>query len=331
MAATVALVASGCGGDDADDSVADPPATADESDAKTDAGETEATEPPAEAVESDSTDSSGGAPDGDFPIPVAKYTAHGPDASTTVAPPCGRGNVEKGGDLFRVTPPDGFEWSGTSGGSGRDEITFRDADGASLVFIEAATADELSLVADWEVVGPANAEITINDDVIPVMEVIAEGSTAYAMVDLPYLGPLPLLQDGEARGTAIVTSPDEGRPTLDEAIEILETVRVERCAAMKQAFVWASAGGFAPVPSFEPDPLGKTRPDEPQPAIQGLPSISAYSTEQLAYIMSVEEDRSLCAAEAAVAEWGDDPLGYLHAVTPTGTFHEEFDAVIAHC
>jgi hypothetical protein len=332
-AAVFAVIAAGCGGDDAgDDSVPEPPAEGSVGDAGLAAGEAETTEPPNDVAESDSTvDAADDTADGDFPIPVAKYTAHGPDAATTVAPQCGRGNLDKGGDLFRATPPDGFEWSGTSGGSGRDEITFRDGDGVSLVFIEAATPDELSLVADWEVVGPTGTGITINDDAIPVMEVVAEGSTAYAIVDLPYLGPLPLLQAGEARGTAIVTSPDEGRPTLDEAVEILETVRVERCAAMAQAFVWASAGGFAPVPSFEPDPLGKTRPDQPQPAIQGLPSISAYSIEQLAYIMPVEAGRSQCAAEAALMTWGEDPIGYIQAVTPSGTFQQEFDAIIADC
>lgn len=326
MAAVLAVAAVGCGGDggSAEEPAEDPPATDTGEDANPPADDEE---PLDDAVASEPGVGTGG----DFPVPVAKYTASGPESAATVAPKCGRGNLDHGGDLFRVTPPTGFEWSGTSGGSSRDEITFRDVDGVSLVLIEAVTPDELSLVADWEVVGPTGTEITIDGEPIPVMEVVAEGSTGYAMVDLAYLGPLPLLQEGEARGTAIVTSPDEGRPTLDEAVAMLETVRVERCAAMAQAFIWASAGGFAPVPSFEPDPLGKTRPDQAQPAIQGLPTVSAYSVEQLAYIMPVDDERSMCAAEVALATWSEDPMGYLRAVTPTGTFQQEFDAAIAVC
>ena len=53
--------------------------------------------------------------------------------------------------------------------------------------------------------------------------------------------------------------------------------------------------------------------------------------EQLAYIMPVDEARSTCAAEAALAAWGDDPIGYLRATTPSGTGRDELDALIADC
>lgn len=331
MVAALTVVACGGGDDDAEPDAAteaptddagqptdDDPGTDSDADQDAGAGDDVSPEPPA-------------APSGEFEVPVARFAAHGPGAANTIAPPCGVGNEDRGGDLFRFTPPPEFSWTGSSGGSGRDEIEVIGPDEVTLTFVEATTPSELSLVDGYAVVGPTGTEVTIDGTSIPVMEVTAEGSTAYALVDLPYLDPLPLLMEGAAWGTAIVYSDTEGRPTLDEATAILETVRVERCAAVSQALIWGAGGGFGAVPRFEPDPLGKTWPDEPQPAILGLPALDAYSVEQLAYLMPVEAERSTCAAETALAEWGDDPLGLLKAVTPSGTQRDEFAALIAEC
>jgi hypothetical protein len=264
-------------------------------------------------------------------VPIARYAAHGPQAANTIGPPCGQGNLPNGGDVFRFTPPEGWSWTATSSGSGSDEVDILDPDGVRFTVHEAKSAEERDFLSGWEVLGPAGVDLDLGGASFPMTEVTVAGGIGYAIVDLPYLGPLPLLPTGDQLGTVVVTSETEGRPTPDEAVAILASVRVERCAVISEAIVWAAAGGFAPVPRFEPDPLGKTWPDQPQPAIVGLPTLGAYTIEQLAYLMPVDEASAVCAAEAALAAHADDPMGYLRALVPSGTQQEELADVIAGC
>lgn len=266
----------------------------------------------------------------DAEVPIARFAGHGA-ASNTITPTCGLGELQHGGDLFRFTLPDGWSWKGTSGGSGSDEIEVLDPDGASFLVIEAKSAEEKDFLTGWELVGPTGVELDLGGTPYPMSEVRVGGSVGYAIVDLPYLAPLPVLLDVGQLGTLVVTSGMDGRPTAEEAAAILETARVERCSAVSEAIIWAAAGGFAPVPRFEPDPLGKTWPDQPQPSIVGVVGLDAYTVEQVAYLMPVEEARALCAAEAAIAAYADDPLGYLKVLVPSGTFRDELDALIADC
>ncbi|MFP5488951.1 MAG: hypothetical protein ACLGHQ_11670 [Acidimicrobiia bacterium] len=321
--ASFAVLAAGCGGGD-DGGALDPtdvevgaPAVPD-----VDAGaDDEATE--------DAPDAPAGVASG-AEVPIARFAGHGA-VPNTITPLCGLGELQNGGDLFRFTLPDGWSWKGTSGGSGSDEIEVLDPDGTSFLVTEAKSADEKGFLTGWEVVGPTGVDLDLDGTAYPMSEVRIDGAVAYAIVDLPYLGPLPMLQDGLQLGTLVVSSSTDGRPTVEEAVAILETARVERCAAISEAIIWASAGAFAPVPRFEPDPLGKTWPDQPQPSLTGVLRLDTYTVEQLAYLIPVEEDRARCAAEVLAAAFADDPLGYLKALVPSGTFRDEFDALIADC
>jgi hypothetical protein len=314
----VAITASCGGGDDS---------STDESGAAGAAAGVPPTAPVIDDGEAERETVAGGAPI----VPIARFAAHGPQAVNTIGPPCGQGNLPNGGDIFRFTPPEGWSWTGTSGGSGSDEVEILDPDRVRFTVHEAKSAEEKDFLSGWEVLGPTGVDLDLGGESFPMTEVTVEGGIGYAIVDLPYLGPLPLLPTGDQLGTVAVTSETEGRPTPDEAAAILETVRVERCAAISEAIVWAAAGGFAPVPRFEPDPLGKTWPDQPQPTIAGPPTLVAYTVEQVAYLMPVEGSRATCAAEAAIAAYAGDPLGYLKAFVPSGIQQDDFADLIADC
>jgi hypothetical protein len=263
-------------------------------------------------------------------IPVARFTAHGPQAGNTIGPACADGIEPRGGDIFRFTPPDTWTWRGTSGGTGSDEVTF-DGDGATM-FVRVSGYDyDTANLFGWEVVGPSGIDLDLGGEAVPMMEVKLGDRDGYAIVDLPYLGPLPLVTAGSALGTVILTSDDPERPTVDEARELLSTVRVERCEAVAQALIWGPAAGVHLVPRFEPDPLGKTYPDQEFPSFD--PTVSAlrsYTVEQLAYLLPVDESLARCVAER-IQEEEDSPIAHLLYLAPSGNNKEALAEIVAGC
>jgi hypothetical protein len=266
----------------------------------------------------------------DVPVPVARFAAHGPQAANTIGPPCADGIDTRGGDVFRFTPPASWEWRGTSSGTGSDEVELVDADGVSMYVAESAYDTDTAILPGWSVTGPSGVDLDLDGETIPMMNVTLDGAPGYAIVDLPYLAPLPLLSAG-ALGTVAVTSDVAGRPTIEEATELLESVRIERCEAVGQSLIWGPAGGVHLVPRFEPDPLGKVYPDQPQPAYEPTKSaLASYSVEQLAYLMPVGADVAACAASQAQG-LASDPIAYLKMLTPTGTNKQQLADIVASC
>jgi len=264
-------------------------------------------------------------------IPIARFTAHGPQAANTIGPGCANGIDTRGGDIFRFTPLTTWTWHGTASGSSYDEVTLT-ADDVQMSVIEAAYDYEKDALEGFAIVGPSGVDVAIDGVTVPIIQITLDNTPGYAIVDLPYLGPLPTIKGGFALGTVVLTSDAPGRPTIEEATELLGSVRVERCEAVAQAMIWGPAVGVHLVPRFEPDPLGKAYPDQRQPAYAPTTwALNAYSLEQVAYLMPVDKDRAMCAAAKAVEVNAANPVGYLTMFFPNGTNKVALDAIVAAC
>jgi hypothetical protein len=264
-------------------------------------------------------------------VPTARFTAHGPDAPNTIGPACSDVAEQRGGDVFRFTPPASWSWKGTSGGTGPDEVSLT-ADDVIMYVTEASYDYETERLTGWTVVGPSGVDLDLGGESIPMMEITLDGADGYAIVDLPYLYPLPQLGDDGALGTVALTSDTPGRPTLDEARELLETVRIERCAAVGEALIWGPVAGVHLVPRVDPDPLGKPYPDQPQPAFEAAKSpLESYSLEQIAYLLPVEAGVAACVAEEARIIGAGNPIAYFQFFIPSGTHKEVLAGAVAGC
>ena len=330
LAVALAMAIAACGGDDSDD-MSD---AIDEAldDIQDDQPDQQVESPPLpDAGDSDGSEQASGG-DAATPVPIARFAAHGPQAENTIGPVCGMGINTDGGDVFRFTPPQGWTWKGTSGGSSYDQVTVKDPNDVSLVVTESAYDYDTAVIIGWQVIGPAGADIEIDGTTLPIMEVSVEGDPGYAIVDFDYMSPIPVLTTGASLGTVALTSSEPGRPTLAEAEELLGSVRVERCSAVGEAMIWGPVGGARLVPRFEPDPMGKTYPNQPQPAYDpSLSPLDSYTLEQIAYLMPVEADVAMCAAEKAVEFGAGNPIGYIYMLTPSGTALADLEALIAEC
>lgn len=333
LALAFALTVVGCGGDDDTDASAgtsvDSGEQEQEQEVETPSPTTDAANEPDDANQTLENDSE---PAGEsaVAVPIARFTAHGPQAANTIGPACAEGIDTRGGDVFRFTPPAAWAWQGTGAGTSYDEVTLV-ADDVRMTVTEAAYDYEKEAIRELEIVGPSGVDVDIDGETIAIMQVMLGGASGYAIVDLPYLGPLPTLDDG-ALGTVLLTSDSMDRPTVEEATELLGSVRIERCAAVGESMIWGPAGGVHLVPRFEPDPLGKAYPDQPQPAFEPPQSVlDAYSLEQVAYLMPVDADVSMCAAAKAVEFGAGNPIGYLFMFLPNGTNTSDLDAIVAAC
>lgn len=321
-AAVVALVLAACGGSDSDSSDADEPTTPDTE-------ETDDTSPTQPDDESENQPAEEPADESSVDVPIARFAAHGPGEPNTFGTGCSDGIDDRGGDVFRFTAPESWTWKGTSGGSGYDEVSLT-ADDVTMFVTESAYDYDTDIITGWAVTGPSGSDITIDGETIPIMEVTVDGAVGYAIVDLPYLAPLPTVD--AALGTVALTSDTPGRPTLDEAMELLETVRVERCAVVGEAMIWGPTSGSRLMPRFEPDPLGKTYPDQPQPVYDpAVTPLDAFTLEQVAYLLPIEADAAMCAAEKAVEFGAGNPIAYLMVFVPTGTAKADFEAIVDGC
>jgi hypothetical protein len=332
-AIALAVTVAACGGDDDAGSIFDAI-----QDAQDDTPDQQVETPPVpsfddsgDSGDSDSSDEAGLGVDSTSEVPIVRFAAHGPQADNTIGPGCADGIDARGGDLYRFTPPVGWEWRGTSGGTGYDEVQVRDGD-VSLFVTESAYDFDTAALREWEVIGPADADVEIDGISLPIMEVSLEGNTGYALVDFDYMSPIPGLFNGAATGTVALTSAEPGRPTLDDARQLLGSVRIERCAAVSEAMIWGPAGGVHLVPRFEPDPLGKPYPDQPQPSYEPTVfALDAYSLEQIAYLMPVEPGIAMCAADKAMAFGAGNPIAYLFMFAPSGNNRTDLEAIIAEC
>ena len=326
VVSALAMAVSACGGGDDVSDLADAIQEAPDEAADQETG----TAP--SAIDSENSVDAGGQTAPTAEVPVVRFAAHGPDADNTIGPSCATAIDARGGDVFRFTPPVGWVWWGTSGGTGYDQVEVKDATEVSLIVTESAYDYDTAALRDWQLLGPAGADIEIDGVSVPIMEISLEGDSGYAIVDFDYMSPVPGLGAGASLGTVALTSAEPGRPTLDEAVQLLSTVRIERCAAVAEAMIGGPAAGVHLVPRFEPDPLGKGYPDQPQPAYDPtVGTLESYTPEQVAYLMSVEEDVAMCVAERAI-EWGaGNPIAYLYMFAPSGTNTADLEAILAQC
>ena len=138
LAVALTMTIAACGGDDSDDLSDAIDEALDEAldDVQDDEPDQQVETPPLPpAGDSDRSEQPSGG-DAAIPVPIARFAAHGPQADNTVGPVCGMGIDTHGGDVFRFTPPAGWTWKGTSGGSSYDQVTVKDPDDVSLVVTE---------------------------------------------------------------------------------------------------------------------------------------------------------------------------------------------------
>lgn len=301
----VSLVVTACGG--GDDDAADEPAAADETsdDASVDDGADDADiaddamddEP---AGDDDTDDLGGPIGDGGGEHPVVRFTAHGPAAPNTFGPSCAMGIETTSLNSTRVTAPESWTYRGSGGGTGSSDIRF-EVEGGS-VLIDVATADYDRTLIGEIVAGAEVATVDIDGTSVPIVEVTVDDRPGYAIDQLVWMEPLPEMFGGSMAMTVTMTADPPEVLSLEDATSVLGTVRVERCSAVSEALVAMAAIPVLAVPEFDPDPLGKTYPGGDQPAFDMQNVINAYSTEQLAYLLPLEEPVATCVAESLQTE-----------------------------
>jgi hypothetical protein len=316
-----ALLAAGCGGGDEDG----------------EAGEVGVAAPadePAGVTDGEDTATGGREPDGrsggssDVGVPVARYVAHGPSTPNTFGPQCSTGIGESPSSMFRLTAPAAWTYRGGSGGTGPSQLVFETAEGEVLVDLYKA-AEELRYEYSFEVGADAGPEIEIDGDRFPLKGVTIGERTGFALVDLPYLGPLPVA--GDVEGTVTVTARDVDL-SPDEIAEVLSSVRAERCAVVAEVGIWGPVAGVQLVPRFDPDPMGKPYPDQPQPvSAPGESRVNAYSVEQVAYLLPLEAGVDACVAPKAQELAAGDFLVDTLILSPVNNAKETLAALTDGC
>ena len=292
--AGIALLLAACGSDDSGD------------DAATDGGGEAPTETaPTDDDTDDDTDSEDADASGEDATsgvahPVISFAAHGPSEPNTYGPQCSTGIEATSSNLFRVTSPEGWVQRGSGGGSGASDMRFEVGDGE--VFVDmAAVQNEVSLIGDIDF-GAEVGEADLGSATAPIVEAAYDDRTGYAIDGVVWMTDLPQQFDGESAMTIVVSSTDPALLTLDDATALLSSVRVERCAAIADALVAASAERVLAVPEFVDDPLGKTHPGGDQPALDMAGAVNAWSTDQLAYLLPFAEPVDRCVAESLQEE-----------------------------
>ncbi|NLV56204.1 MAG: hypothetical protein GXY13_11390 [Acidimicrobiales bacterium] len=280
-----ALLAAACGGSSDDD----------RSDATGDtAGPTPAAPDDSTPADPEGTDDDPAGTGTDYP--TIRYAAHGPSAPNTLGPSCATGIEATSLDPVRVTAPADWIPTGSSGGTGPSEAYF-DAGGARIEVAVAADSDDLQVLDDL-VLGAESGEFDLAGTSLALVEASLGDATGYAMSEVEYVSSLPGPIGGSLELMVAVVSTEPDRPTLDEAVEVLSTVRVERCAAIQRAIIRGSGGGVLVVPEIVDDPLGKEHPGGEQPAYHPIDALASLTPEQLAYLLPLPEPGDRCAAES---------------------------------
>ena len=264
---------------------------------------------------------------GDVAVPIAKFAAAGEGDPGTIGPACGD-NEDRGDGIFRFTAPAGYEWQGMGGGSGAAEFTITDGD-TTIQIDSYGAEEEYEADSDLEDLGESGTTVDIDDETFEVHEVTMEDEPGFGIFGIEYLSPVPMV---DALIGGVVVSSRDVELTVDQAVEILETVRAERCAVVAEAQIWGPAAGVQLVPHFEPDPLDKTYPDQPQPAYTpGDSVVNTYTEEQVAYLLPLPEDVSVCVAPLAQEAAADDLVLDRTILSPTGTGKEQLEELVAEC
>lgn len=312
------FVVSGCGGGDDTDTAETAAIDPDDADAAGEITEDASASDGSATDESmdgdEASDAAAPAVDG-VEHPVVRFAAHGPADPNTYGPSCAMGIETTALNVTRMTAPSSWSYGGSSGGTGASSIEFRVEDGSITVDVAAAEFDR-SLVGTI-VAGAEVARVDLDGTSVPIVEVTVDDRPGYAIDQLVWMEPLPPLFDGAMAMTVTVTGNAPDLFTLDEAVELLGTVRVERCEAVMTAVTAMGAVPVLAVPEFDPDPLGKTYPGGDQPAFDMQNIVGAYSTEQLAYLLPFENPVATCVAGSLQAEVPDPfllDLGVLAAV-----------------
>jgi hypothetical protein len=263
------------------------------------------------------------------PVPLVRFAAYGP-ADATYGPSCGTGIEGTGSDIFRLTSPDGWIQRGTGGGTGADDISF-EVGGPRVIVDLYATRNELQAERGFEDRGETGTSVDLGGSSFALHEVAVDDRTGYGILNVPWLVGIPGTPDKE--GTVLVTSREAGLVTAEEATTVLETVRVERCAAISQILIYSPMSRHMLVPEFEGgDPLGKTRPDEPAPEyVPGESPLLTYSEAQVAYLLPLAEEVAECVAPLVREDAASSPMLHLQVLTPSGTHKETLGAYVERC
>ncbi len=321
VAGSVAIAA--CGGDDADEpaAVADSSATGDQSVDESVVQRDDDADQPAAAPE----------PTGDqddVPIPVARFVAAGPGEPNTFGPMCATDIDDRGDDMFRVTAPPDWSWSGRTGGSGPDEVDFETPAGrVKIEFFR--SADELSTFGSYVTVGDTEVgTVTLADETFPLVEMMAGEEPALGFTAVPYLGPLP--GTGTHEATVVMSSPEPLDPEL--AASVLSTVRAERCGIVEESAIWGTSATVVLVPRFDPDPLGRTYPADAQPDVElGQFGITYLSLDQISYLLSFDEAVASCVAPLLLQAVEADPMVDTTTISPANAPADLIDDLVGQC
>lgn len=320
-----ALVAVSCGGGDDDTTATDGDTATDEATADQNAGTVDIVNEP----ESDEGDDDAPAVSAAVDVPIARLVAHGASAPNTFGPACSTGIEESSSAMFRFTVPADWTWRGGGGGTGASDVSFDASDGGRVVVDLFKTAEELSFEAAFEIVGDAGVIIDLAGQEFPLQEVTIDGRSGYALIDVPYLGPMPIV--GEHLGSVVISSNDLVL-AADEIAAVLSTVRAERCSIVQEVAIWGPVGGVHLVPRFTPDPMGKTYPEQPQPTYEpGGSRTNAYSLEQVAYLLPLEISVAECVAPKAQEAAADDIVTDIQILAPTHAGKDALAALGAEC
>lgn len=198
------------------------------------------------------------APGADAERPRLHFTAHGVGLANTVGPACARGIETSESNLMRVTAPEGWLLRGSGGGSGPSQLNF-DVGGAAVTVHLVERAEQLASNFDGHEFGGEVGTAELDGTRFPVLEArLSEDEAGFALSSVPWLTNLP--GGSEYLLTVFVTSEEAGVPSTEDAIELLSSVRVERCQGIMDSVVALSARGVLAVPEIVNDPLGKTVP-----------------------------------------------------------------------
>lgn len=315
---SAALAVAACGSDDdtSDDVTSDEPTTT--------AADTGGADDQGDDPEPDTdTDTSGTS------HPVISFAASGPGEPNTFGPQCSMGIEATSSNLFRLTAPTAWTQRGSTGGTGDSDIDFEVGD-AEVVVTMAATEQEATLTdADF---GAEVGEADLAGTAVPIVEATDGEATGYAITDVVWMTGLPEQFGGEEAMTIVVTSTDPAVPTLEDATAVLSSIRVERCRAISEALVAASADGVLAVPEFVDDPLGKTHPGGDQPAFDMAGAVNAWSIDQLAYLLPFPEPIDRCVAESLQDELPEIfPIGMTAVTAGQGDQQDALLAIAEAC
>lgn len=277
-----------------------------------------------------------GAPasEADAERPRLHFTAHGVGLANTVGPSCARGIKTSESNLMRVSAPEGWLLRGSGGGSGPSQLNF-DVGGATVTVHLVERAEQLASNFDGHEFGGEVGTAELDGTTFPVLEArLSDEEAGFALASVPWLTNLP--GGSEYVLTVFVTSEQAGVPSAEDAIELLSSVRVERCQGIMESVVALSARGVLAVPEIVNDPLGKTVPSSPQPPYDVLAGPDAWEVEQLAYLLPFPVPTDRCVAEVLqdeAARAGLPPallIGPL-VVGASGTNLDALEGVAAGC